>query len=75
MTCSSGFHLLTLSRLDERQFFLRPLVDRAHPADEHLGQIVAGTHPHLMQQRRDQGIATLGLHLLQVGRVQAHRLR
>jgi hypothetical protein len=69
-----AFHLFTLPRLDERELFLGPLVDSTYPANEHLGEI-AGTHTHLMQQRYDQGIATLGQHLLQIGRVQTHRLR
>lgn len=56
-------HLRALTGLDALHLIARPLVDGAHATDEHLREIVAGAHAHMVEQGDDQRVALLRLDL------------
>ena len=50
------FQLLTLTCLDLLQLLLGAFVDRGDSSDEHLGQVISGSHPHTVDQSKHQRV-------------------
>ena len=70
--CHQLFTGFSLSGLDHLQLVTCALVDGTKPADEHLGQVIAGADAHLANQSKDQRVPLGRPQILHVAGIQ-HR--